>query len=247
MAPRRPHLSDVLHLPRLPGITGCPPSGPGSVGSRSVTTVAAEEQPAAAGLEAETVEHIWEGALDLYRSGVHPGLQLCLRREGRVVLDRAIGHARGNGPADSEDTPKVPMTTETPACIFSASKAVTAMVIHLLDERAPAPHRRSRQRVHPRVRPERQGGDDHRPRAGASRRRRLHAQGGSRPRLAQRLGPDRQADLRGEAERPARAACSPTTPSRAGSSSARSSGGSPGRPSATCWPRRSSTRSASGG
>ena len=27
------------------------------------------------------------------------------------------------------------MTTETPACIFSASKAVTAMVIHLLDER----------------------------------------------------------------------------------------------------------------
>ncbi len=101
----------------------------------SVTTVAAEEQPDAVGLDAEMVEHIWDGALDLYRSGVHPGLQLCLRREGRVVLDRAVGHARGNGPADSEETPKVPMTTETPACIFSASKAVTAMVIHLLDER----------------------------------------------------------------------------------------------------------------
>jgi CubicO group peptidase (beta-lactamase class C family) len=99
-----------------------------------VTTVGEEEEPAA-GLDAETVEHIWEGAVDLYRSGVHPGLQLCLRREGKVVLDRAIGHARGNGPADSEDTPKVPMTTETPACIFSASKAITAMVIHLLDER----------------------------------------------------------------------------------------------------------------
>ena len=73
--------------------------------------------------------------MDLYRSGVHPGLQLCVRREGKVVLDRAIGHARGNGPGDPEDAPKVPMTPDVPACIYSASKAVTAMVIHLLDER----------------------------------------------------------------------------------------------------------------
>ena len=73
--------------------------------------------------------------MDLYRSGVHPGLQLCVRREGKVVLDRAIGHARGNGPGDPEDVPKVPMTPDVPACIYSASKAVTAMVIHLLDER----------------------------------------------------------------------------------------------------------------
>ena len=100
-----------------------------------MTTVADEVEPGSVGLDAKTVEHVWEGAVDLYRTGVHPGLQLCLRREGKVVLDRAIGHARGNGPADSEDTPKVPMTTDTPACIFSASKAVTAMVIHLLDER----------------------------------------------------------------------------------------------------------------
>ena len=100
----------------------------------SVTTRAEEDDPGSAGLEPETVEDIWGAAVDLYRSGVHPGLQLCVRREGRVVLDRAIGHARGNGPDDSPETPKVPMTTETPSCIFSASKAVTAMVIHLLDE-----------------------------------------------------------------------------------------------------------------
>ncbi len=100
-----------------------------------MTTRGDETQPAAAGLDRETVEHIWEAAVDLYRSGVHPGLQLCLRREGKVVLDRAIGHARGNGPGDSEDAPKVPMTPGTPACIYSASKAVTAMVVHLLDER----------------------------------------------------------------------------------------------------------------
>jgi CubicO group peptidase (beta-lactamase class C family) len=51
------------------------------------------------------------------------------------VVDRAIGHARGNGPHDSEDTPKVQVTTDTPFCVFSTSKAITALVIHLLQER----------------------------------------------------------------------------------------------------------------
>jgi CubicO group peptidase (beta-lactamase class C family) len=135
LARRRPHLSDVLHLPRLPGVPDVFHRVRVPSDLASVTTVGAEEEPGAGGLDEKTVEHIWEGAIDLYKSGVHPGLQLCLRRNGKVLLDRAIGHARGNGPADSEDTPKVPMTTETPACIYSASKAVTAMVIHLLDER----------------------------------------------------------------------------------------------------------------
>ncbi|MGA8218991.1 MAG: serine hydrolase domain-containing protein [Solirubrobacterales bacterium] len=135
MTPRRPHLSDVLHLPHLPGVPDVFHRIKVPSDLDSVTTIAHEEEPSSAGLDPETLEHIWEGAVDLYRTGVHPGLQLCVRREGRVVLDRAIGHARGNGPSDSEDAPKVPMTTGTPACIFSASKAVTAMVIHLLDER----------------------------------------------------------------------------------------------------------------
>ena len=33
-----------------------------------------------------------------------------MRREGEVVLDRAIGHARGNGPDDPEDAEKVAAT-----------------------------------------------------------------------------------------------------------------------------------------
>jgi CubicO group peptidase (beta-lactamase class C family) len=51
------------------------------------------------------------------------------------VLDRAIGHARGNGPQDRPDVPKVKATPETPFCVFSTSKAVTAIVVHLLQER----------------------------------------------------------------------------------------------------------------
>ena len=132
---RRPHLPDLLHLPRLPGIPDVLHRIRIPEELDSVTTVGEEEEAASAGLDAETVEHLWDGAVDLYRTGVHPGLQLCVRRQGKVVLDRAIGHARGNGPEDDEETPKVPMTTNSPACIFSASKAVTAMVIHKLDER----------------------------------------------------------------------------------------------------------------
>ena len=135
MAPRRPQLTDVLTLPRLPGVPDVFHRVRTPKDLDAVTTPAAEVEPESVDLDRETVERIWEGAVDLYRSGVHPGLSLCVRRHGSVVLDRAIGHARGNGPDDPEDAPKTPMTPETPACIFSASKAVTAMVVHKLDER----------------------------------------------------------------------------------------------------------------
>jgi CubicO group peptidase (beta-lactamase class C family) len=50
-------------------------------------------------------------------------------------MDRAVGHARGNGPGDTSDTTKVLATPETPFVIASASKAITAMLVHLLDDR----------------------------------------------------------------------------------------------------------------
>jgi CubicO group peptidase (beta-lactamase class C family) len=102
---------------------------------RSITTVGEEVDSAPLGVDPDTVAAIWRVACELYRAGVHPALQLCLRRHGKVVLNRAIGHARGNGPEDDADTPKVLVTPETPFCVFSTSKAVTAMVVHLLQER----------------------------------------------------------------------------------------------------------------
>ncbi len=99
-----------------------------------VTSLAPETPPEAVGLERAAIERIWEAARALYRTGVHPALQLCIRRHGEIVLHRAIGHAAGNAPQDSPDGLRVPCTTETPFNIFSASKAVTAMVIHKLDE-----------------------------------------------------------------------------------------------------------------
>jgi CubicO group peptidase (beta-lactamase class C family) len=100
-----------------------------------VTSAGAEEPAAAGGMTDESVEAIWKSACDLYRAGVHPAVQLCLRRNGRVLIDRSLGHARGNGPSDDRDAEKVPATTDTPFCVYSTSKAVTAMVVHMLDER----------------------------------------------------------------------------------------------------------------
>lgn len=58
-----------------------------------------------------------------------------MRRNGVVVLDRAIGHARGNGPRASDGTEAVLATPETPFLIYSGSKAITALVVHMLAER----------------------------------------------------------------------------------------------------------------
>jgi len=100
----------------------------------AVTSRGLETPPEAVGLERASIERIWEAARALYRTGVHPAIQLCIRRHGEVVLHRSIGHAAGNAPQDSPDAPRIPCTTQTPFNIFSASKAVTAMVIHKLDE-----------------------------------------------------------------------------------------------------------------
>lgn len=100
-----------------------------------VTAVGVEAPARDLGVKGADVDRIWAAVERLYKSGIHPAIQLCVRRRGEVLLDRAIGHARGNGPDDPPGEPKVLATTETPFNIFSAAKAVTAMLIHLLDQR----------------------------------------------------------------------------------------------------------------
>ncbi len=103
----------------------------------SVTSIndAAEVPPRDVGVDPAGVQAIWGAVERLYRSGIHPAIQLCVRRHGEVLIDRAIGHASGNGPDDPPHIRKVPATPATPFDIYSASKAVTAMLIHLLDQR----------------------------------------------------------------------------------------------------------------
>src|SRR5262245_58714132 len=112
--PRLPFVPDVLRRIRMPE-------------DLEAVTVVGDEAPAeAGGMTEEAVERIWRSAVDLYRSGVHPAVQVCVRRDGHVVLDRAIGHARGNGPADPPDGEREQATPATPFCVYSGSKAITA-------------------------------------------------------------------------------------------------------------------------
>ncbi len=93
-----------------------------------------EIDPRGVGLSTEDVEAIWSSVVTFYKSGLHPAIALCIRRRGEIILDRAIGHARGNSPQDPEGTPLVKATPDTLYNFFSGSKAVTAMLIHLLQQ-----------------------------------------------------------------------------------------------------------------
>lgn len=121
--PRLPLVPDIMRRARIPADL------------EAVTTRGEEDDPTGVGMTVDAVESVWDAVVDVYRGGAHPAIQLCVRREGQVVLNRAIGHASGNGPDDKADVPKTLATTNTPFCLCSASKAITAVVVHLLAER----------------------------------------------------------------------------------------------------------------
>ena len=90
----------------------------------AITTINPEVPAESVGATAKAVERIWSAAEGMFRTGLHPGMSLVVRRRGEVVLDRAIGHRLLGGDEL--------MTTDTPACLFSGSKAISAVVIHCL-------------------------------------------------------------------------------------------------------------------
>jgi CubicO group peptidase (beta-lactamase class C family) len=121
--PRLPVVPDLMRRSRLPRHL------------EEVISLGPEANPGSGGLTQKQVDRIWKAVVSLYRTGMHPALQFCLQRDGEVVVNRAIGHASGNGPSDRREVDKVLATPDTPFCIFSTSKAITATVVHLLDER----------------------------------------------------------------------------------------------------------------
>ncbi len=98
----------------------------------AVTAIGEEDHT---GIDGAAVDRIWQATRHWYQAGMHPAIQLCLRHDGRVILNRAIGHGWGNAPTDPPDAEKVAVTTETPFCVYSAAKAITTTLVHLLVER----------------------------------------------------------------------------------------------------------------
>lgn len=74
------------------------------------------------------VERIWQTIEDLYGTGLHPAVQVAIRHRGELVLNRALGIARSGLKG------AVPCTVDTPFVLFSATKPLTALVVHLLEQ-----------------------------------------------------------------------------------------------------------------
>ncbi|MFQ3200374.1 MAG: CubicO group peptidase (beta-lactamase class C family) [Zhongshania sp.] len=87
--------------------------------------VSASEQ----GIAQQDIEALWGHAESIFESGMHPMVSICVRRGGDVLLNRAIGYADGA----THTQPRL-ASLQTPVCLFSASKAVSAMLIHKLAE-----------------------------------------------------------------------------------------------------------------
>ncbi len=101
----------------------------------AVTRRGAEVEPGAVGLDQAAIDAIWRATTATYGTGLYPALALCVRRRGQVILDRSLGHVRGNAPFDPPDAHRVVATPATLFNLFSASKMVTAMLVHLCDQR----------------------------------------------------------------------------------------------------------------
>jgi CubicO group peptidase (beta-lactamase class C family) len=96
---------------------------------------AAEAPPDSGGLTSSQVQAIWTKVEALYSTGIYPAISFSLQRKGKVMLQRALGFARGGAPRENAGAEKIPMTPDTPVCLFSTSKAVTATLMHALHER----------------------------------------------------------------------------------------------------------------
>ncbi len=77
------------------------------------------------------VEPIWDEVERLYSIGLHPAIALCIRHRGEVVLDRTVGHVDN---APGARAPGQIATPDTLFSLFSASKMMTAVVVHSLVE-----------------------------------------------------------------------------------------------------------------
>lgn len=89
--------------------------------------------PAAAGFDPAKLDRVRLLFERQQQQGAFPGGQLVVRRQGRVALDVVTGIARGFRP--SENDAPVPVTRATRFAVFSASKAVVALAVAMLEER----------------------------------------------------------------------------------------------------------------
>ena len=93
----------------------------------------AEVLPNEVGLTSDQVNNIWDSVIACYESGIHPAITICIRRHGKIILNRSIGHTHGNEPGAGNGHLRV-ATPNSLFNLYSASKAIAAVVVHHMEE-----------------------------------------------------------------------------------------------------------------
>lgn len=106
----------------------------GSAGSSEALLRMTERvEPARAGMDPGRVSQIIEKFRRQQTDGAFPGGQLAVRRRGLLVIDEAVGVARGF--REEEREPRVDFTPELRSCVFSAGKPLVAIAVAVLEQR----------------------------------------------------------------------------------------------------------------
>lgn len=92
------------------------------------------EDPAELGLHKDYRDRVWNAVTRWYRTGTQPFVSVCIRHKGVPVVHRSIGHREGKWSPNGMASDAVTGTVDTPVGVFSASKALTALLIHGLAE-----------------------------------------------------------------------------------------------------------------
>lgn len=102
----------------------------------AITTINRDREcpPESVGLRAADIDKIWDSVLAYYRTGLHPAMTLVVRRHGRTVISRGLGKAHVGASGEFAGDHHLLADADTPICLFSGSKAVSAMLVHKLAE-----------------------------------------------------------------------------------------------------------------
>jgi CubicO group peptidase (beta-lactamase class C family) len=84
-----------------------------------------------AGMDPERVSKVVEKFREQQAAGVFPGGQLVVRRHGTLVIDEAVGIARGFRADEGE--PQKEFTRDLRSCVFSAGKPLVGVAMALLE------------------------------------------------------------------------------------------------------------------
>lgn len=101
-----------------------------------ITTINRDREcsPQSLGLNPANIERIWQSVQSYYKTGLHPAITLVIRHKGKIVMSRGLGYSHVGAAGESPNDDSVLATADTPLCLFSGSKAISAMLVHKLAE-----------------------------------------------------------------------------------------------------------------